>query len=88
MHVGDGVHIIVCRRYHQTSHGPITNRQNMPKPRPSSNQPTQQDSYSPAVALLLAQEAGGKEYKDHWAGFLEAWTSQKGNEHVVTSPKG
>ena len=34
------------------------------------------------------QETGKQEYRDHWKGFLEAWTSQKGNEHVVTSPKG
>lgn len=46
------------------------------------------DSYSPAVALLLARETGGQEYRAHWQGFLDAWTSLKGNEHVVTSPKG
>lgn len=50
--------------------------------------PFQQDSYSPGAALLLAQETGASDAKDHWAGFKEAWTSQKGNEHVVTSPKG
>lgn len=46
------------------------------------------DSYSPAVALLLARETGGQEYRTHWQGFLDAWTSLKGNENVVTSPKG
>ncbi|KAI8474345.1 MAG: endo-beta-1,4-glucanase [Monoraphidium minutum] len=46
------------------------------------------DTYSPGVALMLMQETGGQEYRDHWNGFKEVWTSMKGNEHVNFSPKG
>ncbi|KIZ01815.1 Endoglucanase E-4 [Monoraphidium neglectum] len=37
---------------------------------------------------MLLLETGDQQFRDHWNGFKEAWTSQKGNEHVVTSPKG
>jgi hypothetical protein len=50
------------------------------------------DSYAPGVAWMLLREAPAEAAAagagEHWQGFLDAWTSLKGNEHVVTSPKG
>jgi hypothetical protein len=37
---------------------------------------------------MLLRETGDAQYKEHWDGFVDAWTSQKGNSHVVTSPQG
>ncbi|GBF96180.1 endoglucanase A, partial [Raphidocelis subcapitata] len=46
------------------------------------------DSYSPAVALLLAQQTGDADAWGHYRGFLDAWTSGRSNGDVVVSPQG